>query len=252
MSALRTALGVSIVVALGSGASPSAVEAPRAPRLVTEGPAAALAAAAALPSSSSGGTSSSGATSSSGGSSSGSGSSGGSSAPDDDSGLPTVGADGGIVLPSDDAGPAPVGDGGGRMTPPPATDGGADQTVCGTMTCDSKTDMCCLATRMCVATGATTCRGSTLACSGSNSCAAGDVCCQEVAGRATTTSKCMAKCPAGDPQLCTTNADCTGGDVCRVAGADYGVCGRPVATPPGRDGGIGIVGRDGGPITPGH
>ena len=149
-------------------------------------------------------------------------------------------------------------DAGGRMTPPPVTDGGTDQIACGTKTCDSKTDVCCLATRTCVATGAAgaaTCRGSTLTCSGSNSCATGDVCCEEVAGRGTTTSKCMAKCPAGDPQLCTTNADCTDGDVCRVAGADYGVCGKPVTPPPGRDGGVGIIGRDGGPIgpiTPGH
>jgi hypothetical protein len=161
-----------------------------------------------------------------------------------------VGPDGGIVQPSDDAGPAPTGDGGGRVNPPPVTDGGPDQTVCGTMTCNSTTDVCCLATRMCVAANAA-CRGSTLVCSGSNSCAAGNVCCQEAVGR-DTTSKCLTKCPAGDPQLCTTNADCTAPDVCRAAGADYGVCARPVMVPPPRDAGVIVPPRLDGGGFPGH
>jgi hypothetical protein len=68
---------------------------------------------------------------------------------------------------------------------------------------------------------------------------AGDVCCQETTGRTTSTSKCVAtKCPAGAIQLCTTNADCSGTDVCRPAGADYGICAAPPMPPPMRDGGV--------------
>jgi hypothetical protein len=65
------------------------------------------------------------------------------------------------------------------------------------------------------------------------------VCCQEAMGRGgTTTSRCAANCPAGAVQLCTTNADCTGTDECRPAGADYGYCAPPPTPPPMRDGGI--------------
>src|SRR5580698_4163981 len=247
MSALRTALGVSsvsIVIAIGCGGSTGS-------ETVGDGGSPVTTTSSSGGSGSGGGTASTSGSSGSGGDDGSAGDDGSPGSPGDDSGLPTVGPDGGIVQPGDDGGGTePMADGGpGRQTPPPVTDGGLDQTVCGTTTCDSKTDVCCVSTHTCVAANATCRGGDTLTCSGSNSCAGG-VCCEEATGRTTYTSKCETKCPANAAQLCTTNADCTSPDICRVAGADYGVCGRAPAPPPtpGRDGGVVIVPprRDGG------
>jgi hypothetical protein len=84
---------------------------------------------------------------------------------------------------------------------------------------------------MCTARG--TCDGDSLACSGTNSCASG-VCCEIISeGGRTIHTTCEAACPAGVPQLCTTNADCTKVDqYCHKYG-DYGVCER--ALPAARD-----------------
>jgi hypothetical protein len=151
-----------------------------------------------------------------------------------------MGDDGGLMMGDDGGTPTGPGDGGGITTPPRGTDGGANQIACGGKACDSTTDVCCV-TRMGEAcTTAAACKGSSLACSGSNSCmTAGDVCCATVMG-GTVTSKCDTMCAMGTTQLCTTNADCSGGDVCRrtVLGQ---ACERP---PTPRDGGMG--GFDGG------
>jgi hypothetical protein len=183
------------------------------------------------------------------GSSSGSGSGGG--ATSDDSGLTEVDDSGYIVIPGgdDDGGDddassssssgASSGSSGsssgtieagiGVTTPPHGTDGGAMQIECGATPCDSTTQVCCASAlgRMC--TTAAACDGDVLACSGTNSCATG-VCCEIVAdaGRAIRT-RCEAACPAGVPQLCTTNADCTKVDqYCHKYGS-YGVCERALA-----------------------
>jgi hypothetical protein len=63
----------------------------------------------------------------------------------------------------------------------------------------------------------------------------------------------MASCPTGSEQLCTTNADCTGGDICRAGAAGFNVCRAPRMFPDGGtfDGGFnrdaGRGGRDAGP-----
>jgi len=183
----------------------------------------------------------------------------------DDSGLATIGPDGGLVSPppmDDDAGTtgtvdgSPGRPGGGVTTPPRGTDGGPDQTECaGTTACDSKTQVCCIATRSCIAANAECRGGDSLSCSGTNSCASG-VCCQEATGRTTYTSKCEPKCPAGAQQLCTTDTDCTGTNQICVRNGDYGVCEAPrmpPVPPPIRDGGIILPippVRDGGPLRP--
>jgi hypothetical protein len=179
------------------------------------------------------------------GSMSGSGSSGG-----DDSGLSEADDSGYIIIPGGDDGGEDEGgaSGGGSSsssgagssggmdgavgvtTPPHGTDGGAFQIECGASPCDSQTQVCCASAlgRMCTAIG--TCEGDALKCSGTNSCASG-VCCEFMAegGRAIRTA-CEAACPAGVPQLCTTDTDCTKtGQVCRKYGS-YGVCERAALT----------------------
>jgi hypothetical protein len=239
MSALRTFLGLSIVLAAGCGGSSSTVG---------DGGAG---------TGSSGG--SSGGTSSGGGSSSGTSSSGGgtsvsgddsSVATGDDSGLPTIGPDGGVVVPPDDAGTGAARDAGGGVTMPGrGTDGGPDQIACGATPCNSATQVCCVTGGARTCTSAAGCRGEVLACSGSNSCpTAGDVCCAVPAtGRTgTITSKCETACPMGSQQLCTTNADCAGNDICRRLGTNYNVCEAPLMPPPPRDGGIGFPRGDAG------
>jgi hypothetical protein len=239
MSALRSVLGISIVVAIGCGGSTSSDS-------VGEGGA------------SSGSGEGSGATGddSSVGASNDSSVSGGddsSVAVGDDSGLSTVGPDGSLVTPppDDDAGgTGPVDGGPGVTTPPRGSDGGADQIECGATPCDSKSQVCCLATRSCIANNAVCRGGDTLSCSGTNSCAMG-VCCQEATGRTTYTSRCEIRCPAGATQLCTTDADCTGTDEACVRNGNYGVCERLRTPPPIPDGGIVLPGRDAGiPLPP--
>jgi hypothetical protein len=236
MSALRTFLGLSVVLAMGCGGTSSAVGGDGGTGTGSSG---------GSTSGSSGGTSgSSGGTASGGGDDS-------SVSPGDDSGLPTIGEDGGVVVPpDDDAGTIAARDaGGGVTTPGRGTDGGADQIACGATSCDSATQVCCANGNARTCTSAAGCRGEILACSGSNSCpTATDVCCAEAAaGRAgTITAKCEATCPKGSQQFCTTNADCAAADICRRLSADYNVCEPAPVTPPARDAGIGIVRRDGG------
>jgi len=179
------------------------------------------------------------------GSSSGSGSGSGGGATSDDSGLSEVDDSGYIVIPGgddsgdDEAGSSSSGASSGSSgateagtigvtTPPHGTDGGAMQIECGATPCDSATQVCCASAlgRMC--TTAAACDGDVLACSGTNSCASG-VCCETIAeaGR-TIHTKCEGACPAGVPQLCTTNTDCTKVDqYCHKYGT-YGVCERAV------------------------
>ncbi len=230
MSALRTFLGVSVVIAIGCGGSTGSEV-------------------------SGDGGSGHDAT---GGSSSG-GSSGGteddSSVAGDDSGLPLVGPDGGLIVPPDTDAGGTAGDagrpGGGVTTPPRGTDGGANQVACGATPCDSTSQVCCVAraamgmgmTRSC--TSAAACQGETLACTGTNSCPSG-ICCEEAAAGNTVTSKCEAMCPRGALQLCTTNADCTAtNEICRRLGADISVC-QAAPTFPMRDAGFGGRPGDGG------
>ena len=112
-------------------------------------------------------------------------------------------------------------------TPPRGTDGGANQIECGATPCDSTTQFCCASAlgRTCTTIGGT-CDGDPLACSGTNSCASGDVCCENRpdAGKILETTCKPTACSAGEPQLCTTNTDCTKpGQHCQRYDR-YGVC----------------------------
>jgi hypothetical protein len=189
------------------------------------------------------------------GSSSGSGGGSGSGATSDDSGLMEVDDSGYIAIPGgddggeDDGGSSSSGSSGagssssggasgameagvGVITPPHGTDGGAMQIECGASPCDSTTQVCCASVLGRTCTTAAACDGDVLACSGTNSCASG-VCCELVADAGhTIRTKCETECPAGVPQLCTTNTDCTKVDqYCHKYGS-YGVCERtlPAAT----------------------
>jgi hypothetical protein len=176
--------------------------------------------------------------------SSGASSGSGSGATADDSGLTEVDDSGYIAIPGgDDSGEDDGSSSGtssgssgtteagtiGVTTPPHGTDGGAMQIECGATPCDSATQVCCASALGRTCTTAAACDGDVLACSSTNSCASG-VCCEILpeAGR-TIRTKCEAACPAGVPQLCTTNADCTKVDqYCHKYG-NYAVCERAPA-----------------------
>lgn len=222
MSAVRTFLGASIVLAIGCGGSSSDVG---------EGGAG------------------SGSTSEGDGSAAGNASDssmGGSTPPGtvDDGSAPVGSDDGGAVTPpADDAGPGggvrgrdAAAPGGGTTTPPRGTDGGPNQIACGGKACDSTTEVCCVTRNAETCMAASMCRGNKLTCSGTNACATG-VCCEGPgdAGRGVLESTCEDKCPRGSTQLCTTNADCTGAnEICRA-----GACVVERVPPgPARDAGV--------------
>ena len=208
MSNKRTFLVVSIVVATGAACGGSS----SSPGGATDGSADGAGSGSGGSSSSSGSGTSSGDDASSGGSSGAASSSGASSSSGSGS------SSGGI---SSGSSGADASSGGTK------SDGGPDQIVCGQTVCDSLTQVCCATRTGRFCTTAAACRGDTLACSGTNSCAHG-VCCEQLTGAGTIRTSCLARCPAGSPQLCTTAADCAATDVCRTGVDGYGVC-RPAA-----------------------
>ncbi len=228
MSAFRTLLGASIVMVVGCSGSGA----------TTDGDGGSGGTSSGSTASSSGAGTSSGTASSSGttGNSSGTtiSSSGGDGVGDDAS---LGGGDDSGMATGDDASPDTdaAKPGGGMTTPPKGTDGGTGQIACNGKACDSATQVCCVTNGREACTDTAMCKSGAFACSGTNSCATG-VCCTTPATRMTAeSSKCEATCAMGQMQLCTTNADCSGDDICsRVTGA---------CTPP-------PVVRDGGPRFP--
>jgi hypothetical protein len=125
----------------------------------------------------------------------------------------------------------------GATTP---SDAARDQRItCGTLpACDSTVQVCCVTPsgESCIAAN-DTCTGDKIACSGTNSCSTG-ICCEVALGRTGVQATCLATCPTGAVQLCTTNSECSHTtDVCRAAGA-YGAC-ESDTTPPLKDAGGG-------------
>src|SRR5580765_2494582 len=85
----------------------------------------------------------------------------------------------------------------------------AGRTACGTTTCDSATQDCCVAgnwEQVCGAKGS--CTSGTLSCSGAASCGAGQLCCatRDQSGRPTAACA-TGPCPAF--QICATAAECS-------------------------------------------
>ena len=134
-------------------------------------------------------------------------------------------------LPPQDGGILPVDAG------PPST-----SIACGTTTCDSTTQDCCVsfqrgAGTSCVAHG--TCSGIPLTCTGSANCSGGDVCCASLGGGG---ASCQPTCAGtggfgGSFQLCNSDSDCPSGDHCRMSPFGVGICRAPGGG--GSDGGRG-------------
>jgi hypothetical protein len=122
----------------------------------------------------------------------------------------------------------------------PDTGAGGGPIACGkVLTCDSKTQDCCLdAPAVCAAKG--TCTGGSLSCSDTASCASGVCCVMTVradagaadggdGGGATVSATCEAACKKGELQLCATTADCkVAGDECRRGPGGLLGCRKPL------------------------
>ncbi len=135
--------------------------------------------------------------------------------------------DDGVFLPDDDV--------------PPTFDSGvivADAgpvsrpITCGTTTCDSATQECCLsssgAAPKCTPKGTCT-GGAALSCSSAASCAPGQQCClTQPTPSAPPSSTCKSACsgggPGGEIPLCTSDAECPAGTRCRRLGGGIRGC----------------------------
>ncbi len=166
-------------------------------------------------------------------------------------------------LPPTDSGVPPIDTG----VPPtdsgvPPTDTGVDSgpkpITCGSATCDSATQECCVATggpggatASCKTKG--TCSGGvTLSCSSGAACPTGQVCCLTV-GTTGGSAKCATTCGTGptpggggSTRLCTSDTECPSGQRCQPIGLGIRACvpsgpggGGPGTPPPLPDAGFG-------------
>jgi hypothetical protein len=113
----------------------------------------------------------------------------------------------------------------------PPVDAGmpGDPITCGTTTCDSATQVCCItfagmmASETC--TAPTACMGVSLACSSALDCPMGEVCCANIT-MMTQDSQCQAKCMGGfqNPQLCASSSECPMGQTCQNTPFGYKIC----------------------------
>jgi hypothetical protein len=96
----------------------------------------------------------------------------------------------------------------------------APRIACGNTTCDSATQVCCVAAaggaQTCIAKG-TACSGGQLTCSSPSSCSAGEKCCLSTLAGLVSGSTCKVECAAGEQTMCATRADC-GGTRCARSG----------------------------------
>ena len=122
--------------------------------------------------------------------------------------------------------PAPSGNtpGGGTPTPQPMpneepqesnqTPGVPDQVICGDISCDTTTSVCCVGLTGSECVAGSTCGGFSApqACDGPEDCASGSICCVGFPSGAS----CVADgaCPSGQNELCHVNSDCRGTDSC--------------------------------------
>lgn len=163
-----------------------------------------------------------------------------------DSGVPPTDS----AVPPTDSGVPPTDSG----VPPTDTgvDSGPKPITCGSATCDSATQECCVATggpggatASCKTKG--TCSGGvTLSCSSGAACPTGQVCCLTI-GTTGGSAKCASTCGSGptpggggSARLCTSDAECPTGQRCQPIGLGIRAC-----LPSGPGGGPG-----GGPGTP--
>jgi len=124
----------------------------------------------------------------------------------------------------DDA--SPPGEGGGGSSSGssiPVPDGGAASTpgvvACGSSTCSTSSQLCCESTggdggaaASCVAPNGTCASGIESSCDEASDCASGSVCC-ELDAYGPHAATCHAgSCPAGNFQVCRTDAECGTGD----------------------------------------
>jgi hypothetical protein len=110
-------------------------------------------------------------------------------------------------------------------------DGGSPGTPieCGTTSCDSATQVCCITfagmalNEACTAPSG--CMGITLTCSSAQNCQSGDVCCANIT-MMSQGSECEPMCMGGltNPQLCATSAECPMGQMCRNSPFGYKIC----------------------------
>lgn len=136
----------------------------------------------------------------------------------------------GGTTPGDPGRPPPGFDGGGPGDPGSSSGSTpAPTVVCGSATCDTKTQDCCDArgSLSCVSKG--TCQGAALTCTSSAGCPSGEVCCLAGAGPGEPpTSSCRPGCGGGGPgrgqQLCTSDAECRDGLHCFKDSAGLGLC----------------------------
>jgi hypothetical protein len=123
-------------------------------------------------------------------------------------------------------------DGGG------SEDGGPVTTFvpCGATACDNTTQECCVSLNggasTCVDRG--TCQGAALSCTGSDNCGDGEVCCATF-GATGATATCQDSCSGGGGggggggfgggiQLCSSDSDCTNGEVCEMSQLGVSIC----------------------------
>jgi Cys-rich repeat protein len=151
-------------------------------------------------------------------------------APEDGSvGLDVVLPDGGIV-PGDSGGiDAGQSDGGTLPDASPPPDAGTGTPIqCGTTTCDSDTEVCCVTfmgqTVSETCTSQTACSGFSLTCSSAQNCDNGEVCCASFP----TGAQCAPACKGGfqNPQLCASSSECPKGQTCQTTPFGYKIC-RP-------------------------
>jgi hypothetical protein len=129
---------------------------------------------------------------------------------------------------------------------------------CGTTTCNSATEQCCLGfngTASCVAEGeACPGGGLSLSCTGSSNCSDGEVCCGNIGG-GSASATCQPSCGGGGGfgggglQLCNSDADCPTNETCRDTPFGISLC-RPQhgGGGPGGPGGGTVGSGSGGPV----
>ena len=113
-----------------------------------------------------------------------------------------------------------------RHDPGPGTDGGADQIACGTAPCDSTTQVCCVATRgnMPVVHHRRRCAWATRSPAPAPTAARPERSAARRTLQTRSLAVCAMTCPRTARQLCTTNADCTGTDICEAGAGGLAVC----------------------------
>jgi Cys-rich repeat protein len=116
------------------------------------------------------------------------------------------------------------------VEPPPDANVGTP-IQCGTATCDSLTEVCCVTFMMQmvneVCTSPSSCNGVSLTCSSAENCPPGEVCCADF-NQMMASSQCQSACKGGfqNPQLCAKDSECPSGQTCRNTPFGYKIC-RP-------------------------